>query len=340
MRKSAVITIVATAAIGAGMPALADDADLFAGKTVTMVIGYPPGGGYDLAARMVVQFYGKFIPGHPNMVAQNMPGASSFKASNYVYNVAAKDGTVLGALDSTIPLAQKTKHQGKFEPEKFLWIGRLAADDSVGLTWHSSGVKTVADAEKKQIAMASGGASGPAAMICWALNRLTGTRFKVILGYRGSAPMVASMEQGETGGAGTFGWNALKLLKRNWIEQKLVNVIYVVALHRNPELPDVPALPELAKNDIDRKVLTMIASRSEIGRAYVGPPGIAAERARVLRGAFDAMVKDPDFIADMTKRKFDMSPASGADIQKIVEEVMDAPPAVVERTTWATAVEK
>jgi tripartite-type tricarboxylate transporter receptor subunit TctC len=289
---------------------------------------------------MVVQYYGRFIPGHPTVVAQNMPGASSFKASNYIYNAAPKDGTYLGALDSTIPLAQKTKHQGKFDPEKFLWIGRLAADDSVGLTWHTTGVKTVADAEKKSIAMASGGASGPSAMICWALNRLLGTKFKVILGYRGSAPMVASMEQGETGGAGTFGWTALKLLKHNWIEQKLVNVIYVVALHRNPDLPNVPALPELAKNDIDRKVLTMIASRSEIGRAYVAPPGVAAERGKVLRRAFDAMVKDPGFLADMKKRKIDLSPATGAEVQKIVEDVMDAPPKVVERTTWATAVEK
>jgi len=337
----AAFAAAAIASTGLAVPAAAaDDAALFAGKTITVVIGYPPGGGFDLAARMLTQFYGRFIPGNPTLVAQNMPGASSFKASNYMYNVAPKDGTYLGALDSNIPLAQKTKRNGKFDPEKFFWIGRLAADDSVGLTWHTSGVKTVADAEKKEITMASGGASGPAAMICWALNRLLGTKFKVILGYNGSAPMVASMEQGETGGAGTFGWNALKLLKRHWIEQKLVNVIYVVSFHRNPELPDVPALTELGRTDLDKKVLEMIASRSEVGRAYVTPPGTSAERVRVLRRAFDAMVKDPGFLAEMKKRKFELSPSTGEAVQKVVESVMDAPPAVVERTTWATAVEK
>ena len=341
MIKFAVAAVIATTAIAASAaPAVANDADLFAGKTVTVVIGYPPGGGYDLAARMLVQFYGRFIPGHPNVVAQNMPGASSFKAANYVYNVAAKDGTVLGALDANITLAQKTKHQGKFDPEKFLWVGRLSADDTVGLTWHNSGVKTVADAEKKQITMAAGGASGPSAMICWALNRLLGTKFKVILGYRGSAPMVASMEQGETGGAGTFGYTALKLLKRNWLEQKLVNIIYVMSMHRNPELPDVPTLAELAKNDVDRQVLMMISAGAEIGRAYVAPPGTAAGRARVLRRAFDAMVKDPGFRADMKKRKFELSPATGEEVEKIVDGVMDAPPKIVERTAWATAVQK
>ena len=337
---AAIAVASVVAALAAAPAGAADNAALFAGKTINIVIGYPPGGGFDLAARMVVQYYGRFIPGNPSMVAQNMPGASSFKASNYIYNVAPKDGTYLGALDSTIPLAQKTKGGGKFQPEKFAWIGRISADDSVGLVWHTTGVKTIEDARHKQVMMASGAAAGPSAMICWALNRLAGTKFKVILGYNGSGPMVASMEQGETGGAGTFGYNALKLLKRHWIEQKLVNIIYTSGLKRNPELPDVPALPELGKNDLDRRALEMIAARSDIGRAYAGPPGMSPERVEVMRRAFDTMVKDPTFLADMAKRKFELSPATGEEVQKVVTSVMEASPEVVERTTWATAVEK
>lgn len=340
-RTASVAAAAALVSMCVSAPAPAQDQSaLFAGRTITIVIGYPPGGGFDLAARMLVQHMGRFIPGNPTLIAQNMPGASSFKASNYVYSAAPKDGTYIGALDSNIPLAQKLTGQGRFEPEKFYWIGRLAADDSVGLAWHTSGIGTIEDAKKKEVAMSAGGAMGPASMIGNALNRLTGTKFKVILGYGGSAPMVAAMEQGEVGAAGTYGFTALKTLKKDWLDRKLVNVIYVVSYDRNPEIPNVPTLPELAATDLDRKVLRMITARSVVGRAYVAPPGVDAARAAALRQAFDAMVKDKAFIADMEKRKFELSPATGDAIAKVVADVMNAESAVVERTKWATAPAK
>jgi tripartite-type tricarboxylate transporter receptor subunit TctC len=343
MHRTTAAGALATAfafAVAAPLAAAQDQAALFAGRTVTIVVGYPPGGGFDLAARMLVQHMGRFIPGNPNLIAQNMPGASSFKASNYVYNVVPKDGTFLGALDSTIPLAQKLTGQGRFEPEKFYWIGRLAADDSVGLSWHTSGIRTIEDARKKEVAMSAGGAMGPASMIGHALNRVAGTKFKMILGYRGSSPMVAAMEQGEVGAAGTYGFTALKTLKKDWLDNKRVNLLYVVSYERNPEIPDVPALPELGRTELDKKVLRMITARSVVGRSYVAPPGVDAARGAALRKAFDAMVTDKGFLADMKKRNFLVSPATGDQISKVVADVVNADAALVERTRWATAPDK
>lgn len=338
---TATLLAAALAFLPAAAPAAAQNAaeKFFAGKTITMIVGYPPGGGFDLAARMVTQNLGRFIPGHPTLVVQNMPGASAIKAANYVYNVAARDGTVLFAMDSTHPMSQRLKKTGRFEPEKFYWIGRLTADDSVGLVWHTTGVRTIDDAKRKEVVMAAGGASGPAAMIALALNKLAGTRFKVVLGYKGSAPMVAAMEKGEAGGTATFGYTALKTLKSHWLANKQVNVLFVIAFKRNPELPQVPALPELGSTDLDRKVLALLTSRSAIGRSYVAPPGIPADRGAVLRKAFEAMVNDPGFRADMAKRKFPLDPATGEEMLKVVKDVMSADDAVAKRALWATTRE-
>jgi len=338
MKKTIVLALAAPIGLAlTALPAAAQDqASFFAGRTLTMVVGYPPGGGYDLAARMLVQHMGRFIPGKPNIIAKNMPGASSFKAANYVYNIAPKDGTVMGALDATIPLAQMLTKRGKFDPAKFYWIGRLAADDSVGLSWHSSGISTIEDAKKKEVAMSAGGAMGPASMIGHALNRLVGTKFKVILGYRGSSPMVAAMEKGEVGAAGTYGFTALKTLKKDWLDNKKVNLLYVVSYDRNPEFPNVPTLPELGVTDMDKKVLRMITARSAVGRAYVAPPGIDAARGQALRRAFDTMVQDKAFLADMKKRNFDVSPATGEQTAKVVADVVSSDKTTVERTRWAT----
>jgi tripartite-type tricarboxylate transporter receptor subunit TctC len=333
----AAVMLAAVSVSASAMPAAAQSAaeKFFAGKTVTMIVGYPPGGGFDLAARMVTQHIGRFIPGNPTVITQNMPGASSIKAANYVYNVAAKDGSVIYANDSTHPMSQRLKKTGKFEPHKFYWLGRLTADDSVGLSWHTSGVKTVGDAMKKEIVMAAGGKSGPAAMIPSALNNLVGTKFKVVLGYKGSAPMVAAMEKGEAGGTATYGYTALKTLKPHWLKNNQVNVLFVIGFKRNPEIPHVPTLPELGNTDLDKKVLSLLTSRSAIGRSYVAPPGIAADRGAVLRKAFDAMINDAGFRADMAKRKFPVDPATGEEILKVVEDVMTASNEVAERALWA-----
>jgi len=333
---ASVLASVYVAALAAS-PAIAQSAaeKFYAGKTITMIIGYPPGGGFDLAGRMVTQHIGKFIPGHPTVIAQNMPGASSIKAANYVYNVAPRDGTLIYANDSTHPMSQRLKKTGRFEPDRFYWIGRLTADDSVGLTWHTSGVKTVADAKKTQIVMAAGGKSGPAAMIPSALNNLIGTKFKVVLGYKGSAPMVAAMEKGEAGGTATYGFTALKTLRAHWLKDRLVNVLFVIAYKRSPDLPGVPTLPELGETEMDKKVLNLLTSRSAIGRSYVAPPGIPADRGAVLRKAFMTMVNDAGFRAEMAKRRFPVDPASGEEMLKVVQSVMSADDEVAKRALWA-----
>ncbi len=327
-------TVAALALVAA--PALADPvADFYRGKTISFVIGVGPGGGYDLSGRLVAQHLGRFIPGNPVVVPRNMPGASSIVAALNVFNVVPRDGTVVGMLQPTFVTEKLNDRSLKYAPEKFTWIGRVDSSVLVGLVWKSAPVQSIADAKLRPATMAAIGASGTAATVPWALNQLIGTKFKVVLGYDSSPAMGLAMERGEADGNGSTSWDYLET-KNDWIEGRKITFLYTIALSRFRAIPDVPTILELTGDARDRDVLKLIASGSTIGRALVAPPDVPPERAASLRQAFDAMVKDPEFLADAKARHLGVDPMSGAELARIVADVAGEPDDIVAKMQAVT----
>ena len=327
------------AAIALLLPAPVAAADAFAdfyrGKTVSFVIGVGPGGGYDLSSRLVALHLGRFIPGHPAVVPRNMPGASGIVSALNVFNVAARDGTVIGMLQPTFVVEKLNDRSLKLESEKFTWIGRVDASVLVGLVWATAPVQSIAEAKRMPASMAAIGAAGTAATVPWALNQLIGTKFKVVLGYDSSPAMGLAMERGEVDGNGSTSWDYLET-KSDWIAGRKVTFLYTIALDRYRLIPQVPTILDLAEDAQARNVLKLVASGSTIGRSIVGPPDIPADRVNALRQAFDAMVQDPEFLADARSRHLGVDPMPGADLARIVADVAAAPDDVVEKMKLVT----
>ena len=329
------LAAIVVSLIGASAAKAQPVADFYRGKTISFVIGVGPGGGYDLSSRLVAQHLGRFIPGHPAVVPRNMPGASGIVSALNVFNVAARDGTVLGMLQPTFVVEKLNDRSLKLESEKFTWIGRVDASVLVGIVWQGSKVQSVADARRMPASMAAIGAAGTAATVPWALNQLIGTRFKVVLGYDSSPAMGLAMERGEVDGNGSTSWDYLET-KPDWLAPRRITFLYTIALDRYRAIPDVPTILELAENGRDRDVLKLVASGSTIGRSIVGPPDIPPDRVAALRLAFDAMVQDPEFLLDARNRHLGVDPMSGAGLARIVADVAGAPDDTVEKMKLVT----
>lgn len=292
--------------------------DFYRGKTIDVVIGFGAGGGNDAYGRMLANHIGKHIPGRPNVVPKNMPGAGSFLAINHVYNVAPKDGTVIALGAPTMALDERIGSQGaRFRSAELQWIGRVDSQIDVLFMSSTSKVKTVDDARTIEATLSSTGAGSASSNYPTVLNNVVGTRFKIILGYRGSNDAMLAMERGEAEGHSTA-WNTLKAARPDWLRLKTINLIVQFALHRLPELSSVPTAIELARTDRQRQILHAIMSASEIGTAFFTTPGVPADRLSVLRRAFDTTMKDPAFLAEAAKLKFTVGPMPGEDVQKLV----------------------
>lgn len=309
--------------------------DFYKGRTISLIIGLGAGGGYDLSARLVAQHLGDFIPGRPTIVPRNMPGAGSIAAAEYVFNVAPRDGTVLAMFQPTFVLEKIADRSRKFEPQRFTYVGRVDTSVLVGLVWHTSPAQSIEEAKKMEVILSANAAAGTSATVPWALNRLIGTKFKVVLGYESSAGMGLAMERGEAHGNGSTSWDYLET-KRDWFDDRKIKILYTIALERFHKLPDVPTILEIASNQRDRNVLKMIASTSSIGRAILSTPDLPKDRADALRRAFDEMVRDPKFLADAAKRRLGVDPASGTEVEKMVTDVTGQPDEVVEAMKRAT----
>ena len=314
-------------------PLLAQDASAHfkASRTVNLYIGYAPGGSYDLYARMVARHLGRHIPGEPAIIASNMPGAGSLQAANFIYSVAPKDGTALGALGETLAMEQALRNPGvKYDASKLTWIGRVASSNNIHLVWHTAKAQSVEDTLKFEMTVAGTGPANLAETVPKLLNALIGTKFKVISGYASSGPGMLAMERGEVDGSGTS-WAAIKSTKQDWLRDKKVKIILQNLPERDPELPDVPALLEFGKTDDDRQLLNLYASGGAIGRAISAPPGMPAHITAALRLAFQNMVKDPQLKADLDKAKLDLEPADHLALEAIVSKTVNVSDAIRER---------
>ena len=304
-------------------------ANFYKGKSISLIIGLGTGGGYDLSARLVAQHLGDFIPGHPTIIPRNMPGAGSMVAAEYAYSAAPRDGTTLLMVLPTFVLEKITDRTRKYEPEKFTYIGRVDQSTLVGLVWHTSPAQSIEDLKRIPISVSANGAAGTSATVPWALDRMIGTKMRVVLGYHSTATMGLAMERGETDGNGSTSWDYLET-KHEWFDQKKINILYTIGLTRFSKLPDVPTILELTNNEKDRNALKLIAGSSAIGRAILSTPGVPPDRVEALRRAFDRMVKDPQFLADAATRRLGVDPLKGEDLQKIVEDEMSQPQDVID----------
>jgi tripartite-type tricarboxylate transporter receptor subunit TctC len=336
LRRARLVALGLAATFGLSSPASAQTPEQFyRGKMIDLEVGYPTGGSNDAYARLIANHLGKHIPGTPNIVPRNVPGAGSFLAVNRVFATLPKDGTVIGLGAPTLALDEKLGSQGvRFKTAELNWLGRVDSLINIVMTWKTSRVKTIADAQRIESTLSGTGAGSTVSIYPTVLNNVIGTKFKLVMGYRGSNEAMLAMERGEVEGHSTA-WSAVKVAKPDWLRDKTVNIIVQFALKRHPELPDIPTAVELARNEDERQVLAAIMNASEVGTAFFTSPGIPGDRLTALRRAFDQTLTDPEFLAEAERVRLGVSPMTGEEVQKLVAQVSSLPPALLERVRAA-----
>jgi tripartite-type tricarboxylate transporter receptor subunit TctC len=326
--------VIACAALLAPAAANAEPiADFYHGKTINLYVSFPPGGGYDIYARVLLPYFSRHIPGNPSIVVKNMEGGSGVRAAGYISTITPQDGTSLGLFLDTLTLGKVLGGPGEFDPVKLTWIGRIVSTATLAMVWHTSAVQSIEEAKQRQIIIAASVPSNSSSFIPTALNDLIGTKFKIVRGFPGSPPMALAMERGEVDAIGGISLESVQLSKPDWLTEKKAKVLYAHGARRIKELPDDPALPELATDDRSRRILELLGGGPDIGRSIVAEPGIPPERARALRQAFMETMEDPEFVADMQRRHLGVEPLPGEEVQKIIARAVATPKELVEQAS-------
>jgi tripartite-type tricarboxylate transporter receptor subunit TctC len=311
-------------------PAEAQEEAFFKDKTVRVIVGSAPGGGYDAYARLVSDHMRRHIPGNPQIVVQNMPGAGSLVAMNHLANVAPKDGTVIGAINAAMTTQPLIKPEtAKFDPRKMNWIGSTLREYHIGLLRANSPVKTIEDAQRIEIPVA--GTGGSTSTYPTIANAILNTKFKTIQGYQGTAQGMLAMERGEVDGMMGITWASIKATQAVALRDGKIRLMTQFGVRKHPELPNVPLVLDSAKTEEDKAALRLVFSSQEVGRPWVVPEGVPEKTVAILRKAFDDTMNDAEFKADAGKRKLDLDPTSGKELQQVVEDIFKTPQAVVER---------
>jgi tripartite-type tricarboxylate transporter receptor subunit TctC len=340
VRTLGTLICIAAALVTARAPARAQDvAGFYRGKQITLVIGYGPGGGYDIYARMLGRFMGAHIPGHPIIVPQNMPGAGSRSAANWLFRVAPQDGSVIATLGQDTPTDQALGQPGvQFDARKFNWIGNLSVVNNILFVSAASGVATFAQARIKSLAVGATGASSPSVLYPQVSNNLLGSKFRIIAGYPGGGDINIAVERHELDGRGSDSWASIKATRADWMRDHFINILFQIGPRREADLPDVPLWTELAANDDQRQVLALLSGDVSVGRPILTAPNVPAERVRALRQAFDDTMRDPQFIAAAERAHMEMAPMGGTELQRTVDGIVSAPPRIVAMVKDAIAV--
>jgi len=320
---------LAVAAAAMLLSGAASAEDTFAGKQLRMLIGFGPGGGYDLWGRTLARHIVNHLPGNPTMVPENMPGAGSFVAAANIYSLAPKDGTVMGIIARDAPLGPITGADGaRFDPLKLTWIGSPTEETSVCISYKTSAVKTWDDLQQKTLIIGDTGPGTGTYTYPRVLNAMFGTKFKIVGGFPSSSDVFLAMERGEVEGI-CESVDSVSGKRPNWIKDKTVNLLFQGGAEPNPDLKGVPFVMDFAKTDEQKQALTFMYAGQGIGRPFIAPPDMPAERVKLLRDAFDATMKDEGFLAEMKKLDLEVRPQSGARIEQLVKEVYSYPPDVV-----------
>ncbi len=307
-------------------------ADFYRGKTVRVLVGFGPGGSSTIYADILARYMGRHTPGNPAFVVQLMPGAGGLVVANHVARRAPRDGTEFaitartGAFEPLLGNRNAT-----FDPLELNWIGNANVESSTCISWRDSPVKKAADLLEHELVAGGTGSDSLAIAIPKALNRLAGTKFRLVTGYTSSVDIMLAMERGELQGFCSIGWSYLKLRKADWLAEKKINILFQLALEKHPELPDVPLVADLARTPEDRQVLELLLAPQEMGRPFFAPPGVPADRVAALREAFARTLKDPDFLRDAEKAGVEVRYTSGEAVRDLLARAYAAPPEVVRR---------
>src|SRR5262245_58163823 len=308
-------------------------AEAFAGKTVHLIIGFGPGGGYDLWGRTVARHIGRHLPGKPNVVPQNMPGAGSFVATSHIYNVAPKDGTVLAIVARDAPLGPLSGATGaRFDATKLSWIGTPTKETNVCIAYHTARVQSVADLFDKQLIVGDTGPGTGTRSYPKALNELIGTKFKLVGGFPASSDVFLAMERGEVEGI-CESLDSIRIRRPDWIPTKKVSILFQGGAEPNPELVGVPFVLELARAAEQRQAIEFLYAGQGIGRPFVAPPDLPPERLKMLRDGFNATMRDAGFVAEAKNSKLDLEPEDGEHLAALIKKIYATPKPIVDRVT-------
>jgi tripartite-type tricarboxylate transporter receptor subunit TctC len=330
--SAAALLVLASLAYAAGVE------DFYKGRNVTLVIGYSVGGGYDAYARLLGRYFGKHIPGNPAIVPEQMTGAGSLRSANFIYSVAAKDGSVFGTFSRSMgisPLVDKAE----FDSRKFTWLGSVTDDNTICVTWNTSLIKNWDDFLTKPSKF--GGEGAGADPDIWALlyKNVFGAKLRLVSGYPGTNDTVLAMERGEIDGLCGISWSTIKTRHPEWLTSHSVNIIVQAALKKEPEIAAVPLATELTKTPEQTQIIKLLLVSQAMARPFAAPPGIPEDRKAALLSAFDATMKDADFLAEAQKLNFDVRPVSAAAIDAMLTEVYQTPKDVIARATKAISSE-
>jgi tripartite-type tricarboxylate transporter receptor subunit TctC len=324
--------VVASTMVASTMVARAQDALDLKGKTVSIIASFEAGGPYDLYSRLVARHLGAHLPGQPTVVVQNMPGAGGLRGANYLYNVAARDGTVMGVVSQTVAVGQvlATTPGIQYDARRYAWIGRINSNVEVHHTWHASGIRSIEDAKKREVILAGTGPTSSSVVMPRLMNELIGTRFKVVTGFQGPTSAQLAFERGEVEGI-VKPWSSIKTSTPEWLRDKKIHLIVQHTRVRHPELPDVPTIVDLGQDPEQRQIFGLFAGGAALGTALLAPPGLPEGTVAALRKAFDQTMRDPALLDEVRKSNIDIDPLPGADLQAVIESTFVIAPAVLER---------
>jgi tripartite-type tricarboxylate transporter receptor subunit TctC len=317
-----------------GAPAAAQTVEQFyRGRTVPLYIGFSVGGGYDVYGRLVARHIGRHISGNPTVVPLNMEGAGSVKLANWLYNVAPRDGSVIGIINRGVPFEPLVGNGAvtRFDAAKFTWIGSTTDEVGTCVAHRRTGIRAFEDTYAKELIV---GGTGPGAddfVYPKLVAGVTGSKMRLVSGYAGGNDVDFAMERGEVDGRCGWSWSSIKSTRSSWLTDGTIRVVLQIGLKKHPDLPDVPLLLDLAENDEERRILELVMVRGVLGRPFLAPPGVPAERAAALRKAFDDMVTDSDFLAEATRMRLEITPIGGEELQRLLVRVNATPPAIASK---------
>jgi tripartite-type tricarboxylate transporter receptor subunit TctC len=297
----------------------------FQGKTVIILVGSQPGGGYDLYARFLAQYLGRHIPGQPAVVVQNMPGAGGLRAARHLASVASRDGTALGILAQTLPFDTLLGYTPDIDASAFNWLGRIASNPMAGVTFAQSRIISIETARNREISVGGSGGTSISTVAPFLLNKLAGTRFKLIAGYQSANEVMLAMERGEVEMVGATGIPIIMAKYAARLRDGTIRLLYQTGQTRHPGVPDVPTIGELGTGSEEKQILDLFAAGSAIGYTLMAPPGVPAERIAVLRRSMAATLADPEMLAYATTRSLALDGGSGDEIDGIVRKMLATP---------------
>jgi len=331
--------LIGLAALAALAAAPASAADSFAGKSIDLLIGAPPGGGYDIYARALARHYGRHISGQPTIVAKNMPGAASARVAGFISTVAPKDGSAIAAImpGAVIGPLLDEKAEALFDPTKVLYLGTASNGTRICVTHKASRIKTFDDALRHKAVFGGVSTNDSTRGYGYMHKKTSGAQYDVVSGYSGTAEMALAMERGEIDGVCGWDWSSFKSQRPDWLRDNKANVLLQVGLERNPELTrmGVPSVFDYVISEDDRKVVELIISQQVFQRSYIAPPGLPAAPLEALRSAFDATMRDKQFLEDAENIRIDIAPLPGRTVQELVQKLYAAPKDVVARARQA-----